>query len=307
MGGLSFFTLQTKRLMSYSIRLCLISLLTVCSLLIGCQPEGQAETKGNEPVERKIVSLNGTFTEILFEIGLGQQIVGVDVTSTYPEATAQIPKVGHNRNIAAEGVLSLAPDLIIGRAGELKPEVEEQLRASGIDVILLTQDYSVAGSKRLIQQVCDTMGHSDKATALIQEIDKDLAQVQPLSPEKSALFIYARGTGTLMVAGENTQMQQIIALSGAQNAIQGFEDFKPLSSEALVEANPDVILLFTSGLNSLEGPSGLLNVPGVAETQAGKDKAFVSMDGQLLSGFGPRVGQAILALNQAFHSPSAKM
>ena len=280
-------------------------ILMLGSVLMGCQVEGKTSEEQSRPARQRIVSLNGTFTEIIFKIGIGNQIVGVDVTSTYPAAElADVPRIGHNRNISAEGVLALAPDLIIGRAGELKPEVEEQLKASGVSIILIPQEYTVEGSKRLIQEVCDALGYADKAESMIKQIDKDLAQVKPLDPEKSALFIYARGTGTLMVAGENTQMQQIIALAGAKNAISGFEKFKPLSAEALVEANPDVILLFSSGLNSLEGPSGLLNVPGVAETQAGKDKAFISMDGQLLSGFGPRVGQAIRELNQAFQGTS---
>jgi len=287
------------------IQLCLLLTLILGSVLVGCQVKGKTSEEHNRPARQRIVSLNGTFTEIIFEIGIGNQVVGVDVTSTYPAAElADVPRIGHNRNISAEGVLALAPDLIIGRAGELKPEVEAQMKASGVSIMLLPQEYTVEGSKRLIQEVCEALGYADKAESMIRQIDKDLAQVKPLDPEKSALFIYARGTGTLMVAGENTQMQQIIALAGAKNAISGFEKFKPLSAEALVEANPDVILLFSSGLNSLEGPSGLLNVPGVAETKAGKDKAFISMDGQLLSGFGPRVGQAIRELNEAFQGTS---
>lgn len=94
----------------------------------------------------------------------------------------------------------------------------------------------------------------------------------------------------------------MIELAGAENAVSGFSDFKPLTAEALVAANPDVILLFDSGLESLSGATGMMGVPGVAETQAGKNQAFISMDGQLLSGFGPRVGEAARLLNERLHA-----
>ena len=99
-----------------------------------------------------------------------------------------------------------------------------------------------------------------------------------------------------MVAGDNTPMKAMIELAGAQNAATGFEEFKPLTSEGMVASNPDVILLFDDGLQSLGGIDGLLAVPGVAQTTAGRNKAVIEMDGQLLTGFGPRTGQALSEL-----------
>jgi iron complex transport system substrate-binding protein len=275
--------------------------------LVACQPDGsqQAHDTGTQP--QRIVSLAGSITEIIYAADLQDRLVGVDVTSTYPAAVDRLPRVGHNRNIAAEGVLALNPDLVIGRAGELKPAVEQQLRQAGTELILLEQTYSVAGTKQLIQQVCDTLGRPSASGRIIAQVEADLDQVEPLSQPPQALFIYARGVGTLMVAGSETQMQQMLELAGAQNAVQGFEGFKPLTPEALVEAQPEVIVLFDSGLSSLEGPEGLLGVPGVAQTPAGQRQAFITMDGALLSGFGPRLGQAAAQLNaqlQAWSAPT---
>jgi iron complex transport system substrate-binding protein len=90
----------------------------------------------------------------------------------------------------------------------------------------------------------------------------------------------------------------MIQLAGAQNAVNEFAGFKQLSSESLVAANPDVILLFDSGLQSLGGADDLLKVPGVAETNAGRNKKFIAMDGQFLSGFGLRLPQAVGELNK---------
>ena len=280
-----------------------IQLILFCLMLslglIACQSAGQQQASSSPAQPQRIVSLAGSITEILYAAYLQDRLAGVDVTSTYPPATADLPKVGHNRNIQAEGILTLNPDLVIGRANELKPAVEQQLRQAGLELVLLPQEYTVAGTKRLIRQVCDTLDQDDVAEKLIQTIDADLGRVQPLAAPPRAMFIYARGAGTLMVAGEGTQMQQMLELAGATNAVQGFADFKPLTPEALVEANPEVIVLFDSGLSSLEGADGLLEVPGVAQTIAGQQRAFITMDGQLLAGFGPRVGQAAAQLNAA--------
>jgi iron complex transport system substrate-binding protein len=125
-----------------------------------------------------------------------------------------------------------------------------------------------------------------------------LKQVKKLKSSPKVLFIYARGMGALSVAGNGTSVKSLIELAGAQNAVNDFENFKPLTPEALVAANPDYILLFDSGLESIDGTAGLLKIPGVAQTNAGKKKQFITMDGAMLTGFGPRVGSAVLELNK---------
>ncbi|RYE25552.1 MAG: hemin ABC transporter substrate-binding protein, partial [Sphingobacteriales bacterium] len=125
-----------------------------------------------------------------------------------------------------------------------------------------------------------------------------------LTKQPNVLFIYARGAGTLMVAGDHTYPNSMIKLSGGKNAITGFEDFKPLTAEALVAANPDVILMFDSGLQSLGGADGLMQIPGLAQTNAGKKKQVIEMDGQYLTGFGPRTGEAIATLSKKLNEVS---
>lgn len=244
----------------------------------------------------RIVSLNGTLSEIVCDLGHQADLVGVDVTSTYPAALTRLPKVGHNRNISAEGVLSLRPTLVIGTTESLKPEVAEQLKSAGIKVQLFRQDYSVAGTKKLIQDVAASFGAAARVPALLQKLDADLARVSKPVKAPKVLFVYARGTGTMMVAGQGTAVEKVIQLAGGTNAATGFTDFKPLTAEALVAANPDYLLLFDSGLQSLGGKDCLLKIPGVAQTNAGRAGHVIEMDGQLLSGFGPRLGQAAAEL-----------
>lgn len=252
----------------------------------------------------KIVSVNGTISEILADLGLEKNLVGVDVTSTYPASMRAKPKVGHNRNLSAEGILALQPDIVTGLYLDMKPELITQLKSAGIKLLLFKQEYSAEGTRKLIREVAASVGKTQLAAGMIAKLDKDLAGASRIIHARikpKVLFIYARGTGTMMVAGKGTQVQTIIQLSGGENAVTGFSDFKPLTAESLVESDPDVILLFSSGLESLGGIGGLLSVQGIDQTKAGKNKKVVSMDGALLTGFGPRLGQAVAELTQKIH------
>lgn len=248
-------------------------------------------------VPQKIVSISGATTEVLCELGLQNEIVGVDVTSTYPETLAALPRVGHNRNMSSEAIIALKPTLVVGTDESLKPELVEQLKSAHIRVMLFPLQQSVEGTKQFIKNMADSLGKPESAQAIINAIDNDLKQKVQLISKPRVLFIYARGAGTMMVAGNNTPANTMIQLAGGENAVNDFEDFKPLTPESLLKANPDVILMFSSGLESLGGMVGLLKVPGIAMTNAGKNKQVIEMDGQLLTGFGPRVGKAIVLLS----------
>jgi iron complex transport system substrate-binding protein len=195
----------------------------------------------------------------------------------------------------------LQPDVVTGLSTEIKPELAAQLKSAGIKLVLFTQDFSPDGTRKLIKDMATAFGGQQQANVLIKKLDTDLATASKLnktSARPKVLFIYARGAGTMMVSGDNTPLNKIIQLAGGQNAVTGFNDYKPLTSEALVAANPDAILLFSSGMESLGGTAGLLNVQGINQTNAGKNKKFITMEGELLTGFGPRLGQAIAELSQ---------
>ncbi|MDF2187150.1 ABC transporter substrate-binding protein [Paraflavitalea sp. CAU 1676] len=248
--------------------------------------------------QQRIVSLSGAISEMLCALSLDAQIVGVDVTSNYPAVLQQKAKVGHNRTISAEGILALRPTLVLGVQGEMKQEVLEQMTAAKIKVQLLEPAYSADGTRRLLEEVANATGAQAKAKELRATFDKQLAALKIAPLKKKVLFIYARGTGSMTVSGTGTALDHMITLAGAQNAMTAFTQFKPLSAEALVAANPDVILMFDSGLQSIGGPDGLLAVQGVNSTNAGRTKKIVSMDGQFLSGFGLRLPAAIAELHK---------
>jgi iron complex transport system substrate-binding protein len=272
------------------------------SALSACNVETTTQTSFVDST--KIVSLNGTVSEILVDLGFEDNIVGVDVASTYPASLNSKPKVGHSQQIAAEGVIALGPDVVIGISNDVKPELAEQIRNSGIKLLLFDQQYSEEGTKTLIRSIADSLNRTGKGDSIITIVDADLAKVdavKKVAPKPKVLFIYARGTGTMMVAGNGTQVEKMIELAGGENAVNGFSDYKPLTAESLVAANPDVILLFDSGLSSLGNIDGLLEVQGVKETNAGKNRKIVEMDGQFLTGFSQRLGKAVLELAEKIH------
>lgn len=259
----------------------------------------KSETKTEVTVSNdKIVSLNGAITETLADLGYANNLVGVDVTSTYPTSVKEKAKdLGHVRSLSIESVLALKPTKVYATDKDVTPEQIAQLKSAGIAVEIIKQDFSIDGTKELVKTIASSLNNTNFET-INSKIDTDLKGLKPLANKPKVLFIYARGAGTLMVAGKNTPIEKIIGIAGAENAITEFEDFKPLTPEAVVKSNPDYILMFDSGLQSIGGIDGVLKLEGVASTNAGKNKKIIAMDGQLVSGFGPRVGEAAVQLNQ---------
>ncbi|MNJ93993.1 Hemin-binding periplasmic protein HmuT precursor [compost metagenome] len=250
---------------------------------------------------KRIITLGAALTETVDALGFGPQIVAIDVTSTYPAYTAKLPKVSQNRTVSTEGIISFSPDLVLAPEGGLSKATESQLKSAGIRVIVIKQEFSVKGASAFIRQVAAALGVATKGEDLVKktesEVNKALALVKKNPKSPKVLFIYARGTGVMMVAGKDTNIDAIIKLAGGKNAAQGFSKFKPYTTESLVNANPDLILMFDFGYKSLGGAASILKMPGVSLTNAGKNKRIVEMDGDLLTGFSTRLAQAITQLN----------
>jgi iron complex transport system substrate-binding protein len=249
----------------------IIAITATCSLAACNQP---VEEKSQISTEPRIVSLSGAVSETLVALGMEEQIVGVDVTSTFPGSMQQ------------RGI---------------KPEQAAQLQQAGVKVWIIDQEYSINGTKKYISQLADSFGKQEAGKNLINTIDEQYAAIPQFEQKPRIMFIYARGAGALSVCGKDMPMATMIAMAGGVNAGDEFEGFKPLTAEAVVKSDPDAILLFESGIKSLDGPEGILQVPGVAQTKAGKNRNFIVMDGELLSGFGPRVAEAVIELSQKIH------
>lgn len=269
-----------------------------CKKEEGAKKENTTEVAAEAPKSNnKIVTLSGGITEIVSALGHEKEIIGTDVTSTYPETLKATAKdLGHVRSMTIEPIMAVNPTLILATEKDINPDLLGKIKSSGIKTEVFKQEYSVEGTKKLIEQVAKAIGSTDYQK-LNDKIDADLKQIQPIAKKPKVLFIYARGN-MLMVAGKNTPMEKVIILAGGENAVNDFEDFKPLTPEAVVKANPDVLFFFTSGLQGAGGNEGALKMPGVSQTNAGKNKRIIAMDGGLVSSFGPRLGEAAVGLNK---------
>lgn len=253
----------------------------------------------------RVVALGGSVTETVYALGAGSQVVGVDLSSGYPPAVRDVAQLGYFRRLSAEGVISLSPTLVLASEGTGPPAVIDQIRSAGVPMLMIPSDPSVEGTKAKIRLIAEALQQEDKAEALIADMEADMATagqwLDGASEKPRVLFIYARGAGTASVAGAETSADTMIRLAGGENAIQGFTGFRPLTPEAVVQVAPDVILMPERGLESIGGIDGLLKLPGVALTPAGRNRSVVAIDDLLLLGFGPRLGQAVLELSRGLH------
>lgn len=266
-----------------------------------CKKEDTKVAKSEEtktPISsQRIVSISGGVTEIVAALGHEKEIVGIDVTSTYPESLEKTAEnLGHVRSMTVEPIMKLNSTLILASSKDIDPDLLEKIKSSGIQTELFNQELSINGTKKLINQVAKALGNTNQQ-ALLDKIDTDVKQIRSIVKKPKVLFIYARGN-MMMVAGKNTPMASIIEIAGGQNAANDFEDFKPLTPEAVIQSNPDALLFFTTGLQGSGGAEGALKMSGVSQTNAGKNKKIIALDGGLLSSFGPRVGEAALNLNR---------
>lgn len=278
-----------------------IQILFMVFLLVSCgknKKQDEQVVQESEIQQDRIISLNGSITEILAALDYNTQIVGVDVTSSYPESIKNVAKdLGHVNKVSIESIMELKPTLVLGLENEVSEDLKKQLADAGVNVQLITLKHSIEGSKEMIQEVAKAV-KNENYSKLLTTIDTEIKDVAVLENKPKVLFIYARGAGMLMVAGTSTPIDEMIKLAGGQNAITEFSDYKPLTPESLLANNPDYILLFDTGLQSVGGIDGVLKIDGIAQTNAGKNKKIIAMDGQLLSGFGPRVGKGVKELNQ---------
>jgi iron complex transport system substrate-binding protein len=278
---------------------------TFILLIAGCLGLGTAAYAQAEADAHRIVTLGGSVTETVYALGAGDQVVGVDDSSVYPADATQQPSVGYYRQLPAEGVLSLDPTLVLALEGTGPPAILDQLRSAGVRVERIPDAPSIEGTKAKIRRIAALLGRTAEGEALLRQMDQALAEARALRQQATTtprvLFVYARGTGTMNVAGRGSSGEAMIELAGGQNAITGFEGYKPMTAEAVVAANPDVLLLLSRGLDSLGGIDGLLKQPGIALTQAGQERRIVAMDDLLFLGFGPRLGTAVKQLTAKLH------
>jgi iron complex transport system substrate-binding protein len=263
------------------------------------------------------VDISGTIAATVFGLGLGDNVVGRDSSTTF-DGTADLPvvtKTGHTLN--AEAILEIAPTVMLTDTTIGPKEVRQQLRDAGIAVVVISGERRIDTADDLVAEIAGALGVPTRGTALAEQltadIDSAIAEVAAVTPGTASdrprmLFLYVRGSANVYyIFGRDSGADSLIdAVGGIDVASEiGWEGMKPMTAEALVAAEPDVLVMMTDGLSSVGGVDGLIErIPALAQTPAGANGRVVDMaDAEILS-FGPRTADVIRALARAVYAPA---
>lgn len=235
-----------------------------------------------------IISAGSSVTELIVALGQEKKLVAIDQTSQISNRRA-LPSIGYHRRLSAEGLLALNAHQLIG-SNEMGPSTTlNQLRAAGMKVDIVNTEPTAEGLLKRIDQIAKLTNATQNAKPLKKQVADKINQLKKSHsqvPNKKILFLLIHQGRPANVAGSNTTPNAIIELAGGINpAAASIESYKPISTEAMVEMQPDIILI--SGRNSQEMGGAdyvLKKMPLLAATPAGKNKQFIVIDGHALVG-----------------------
>ncbi|MEU9267973.1 ABC transporter substrate-binding protein [Streptomyces sp. NPDC048251] len=255
----------------------------------------------------RILPLNGGVAEIVFTLGLGDRVVGRDITATFAEAK-KLPQVTKAHDVSAESVLSLRPTVVLADTDTGPEEAVEQIRDAGIPVVVLDPATKLSDVTTRTTRIAQALGVPAAGKALDARMSAELDAARAGVPEGSTpkvAFLYLRGSAAVyLIGGKGSGADSLLAAAGAVDAgtAAGLDKpFTPITTEALAQAQPDVILMMTKGLESVGGLDGLLRIPGIAQTPAGMDRRVVDLEDGVLLSFGPRTPLVIDILVDRIH------
>ncbi|MDT9592739.1 ABC transporter substrate-binding protein [Nocardioides zeae] len=260
----------------------------------------------------------GTLSRTVFELGLGENLVGRDVSTQFPEAEELelVTQNGHDLN--AEAVLELDPTVIVTDTSLGPWDVLLQMRDSGIPVVVVDSHRGLDNVASLTEQVATALGVPGAGAELAERIETEVAAVQDdiaeVAPSDDGrrlrtVFLYVRGaSGIYYMFGEGSGADSLIEAIGAYDVAGeiGWTGMKPLTDEGLIAAQPDLVLMMSGGLESAGGVDGLLErLPALAATPAGENRRFVDMADAQILGYGPLTADVLNALAVAVYAPEA--
>ena len=256
----------------------------------------------------RVTIAGGSLTEIVYLLEQENKLVAVDITSNFPEEAKQLPSIGYVRALSAEGVLSLSPSLILGEDDTGPPTVMEQLSRVGIQIEIIPEENSTDGIIKKVKCVAEILGvdknTKDKTLAILNADAKELKLLTEMNKKESpkVMFILSMESGSPTVGGRDTSADGLIKMTGAVNVMDSFEGWKPVSTEAIIQAKPDFILISERGLNSFGSIEKLGQHPSLVFTPAAKNNNIIAMDGMAMLGFGPRTISSAKDIAQKYNS-----
>lgn len=264
------------------------------------------------------ISLTGTLADIVYNLGLGDQLIGRDATTVFP-GSEKLPLVvtgGHD--IEAESVLGLEPSVIFTDLSVGGIDFVNVMRNAGVPVIVVKRSVDPASSAEATEQLAAGLGVPDAATELNQKVadaitakEKEVARLIPADEAKRprVAFLYVRGgAGIYYLFGEGSGVDTLLKSIGVIDVAEeaGWKGERPMTDEALVKMDPDIILVMSKGLTSTDGIDGLIEAqPSIALTTAGKKRRIIDINDSMLFASAGRTPDVIDALARAIYAPDS--
>lgn len=254
-----------------------------------------------ESIER-IIPLDGDIAEVVFALGLGDRVVATDLSATYPPEADALPQIGYQGALSTEPIAAFNPTVLLATALAGPPETMDELQRLGFPLIIIPNQPTSQGPGVKIRAVAAALGIPRRGDALAAEVENAIAgaTVEGECGEDCprVLMVYVRGAAAQLVFGESSPTRWLIEAAGGVDVSReiGVVDPTPISAEAIVSAAPDVLITTELGLESVGGLDGLLEIPGLAGTPAGREGRVLTYDAQLLLGNGPRVADLLSQL-----------
>jgi iron complex transport system substrate-binding protein len=250
-------------------------------------------------VSRVVVLANGV-AEIMNALNAKSILVGRDISSNEKEL-ADIPIVTSGHQVLSEKVIALKPDLVIIDASTGPKSALDQIKSAGIKIVQTPESWTLSDIPIKVAAVATAIGSPQQGDQLNTAFTSQL-KTSTIPSKPRIAFLYLRGTSSVyLIGGPGSGADSLISAIGAADV--GAETlpnpFNTMTAESLATLNPDVIIVMSKGLQSVGGISGLLKLPGVAQTQAGKSQAVIDVDDSLLLSFGPRTPSLVQALADA--------
>lgn len=256
------------------------------------------------PRYTKVIALANGSAEIIDSLGLKSILIGRDIASTEP-ALESVPVVTSGHQVVAEKIIALNPDLVIIDSSVGPTQAITSLESAGIKVARINEVWTVDGISKKVVELASLLGVTATGEKLASLIDSTIESAsQKVEGSPRVLFLYLRGGNSIyLVGGAGSGADSMLQSIGAVDvgATAGSKPFTPLTAESLIAMKPDVILVMTKGLSSVGGVSGLVELPGVAQTPAGKSSRIISVDDSLLLSFGARTPSLLTELADALN------
>jgi iron complex transport system substrate-binding protein len=283
------------------------SLLALCASLLCC-----SSVLAAEPLLQRWISSGGSLSEWVVVLGGESHLVGVDSTSQHPQSLRALPSIGYQRQLAAEGMLTLRPDMLIGSEEMGPPPVLEQLRGAGVRVEMLSAKADLPSLQASLLRIGTLLGEPQRAdhafAAYQQRLQQQAnwlvaAQRQQVAP--GVLLLLGHAGGSPMAGGKDTVADWLIERAGGRN-LASHSGYKALSTEALLALDPQVVIIADRSLAGDAAREALLQQnPALASTRAARDQRLLMLDPTLLvGGLGPRLPDGLAALSAAFYPAS---